>query len=190
MSMLEPTRDFTVNENPPIDAGWLPFPAHTRTEAWRHSWIMRLLERPVVPVFAKSPLPRSKDSDTERNAMLLLVYFHPWTLIQEHHIERVPFALFIKKDEESFCDVRRRWQSRGVESEDSLIYIRNFLNKTRARASGHGQDEDENSDDLLSDDELIVSVDTLAEATETNVGGRKQSSTKGIDKVEKRFIPP
>ena len=87
MALLEPGRDYHVNDHPPSDAGWLPFPAHALTEKWRHSWIMRLLKRPVVPVFANSPIPRGKASDLERNTMLLLVHLHPWTLIEDHHTE-------------------------------------------------------------------------------------------------------
>ena len=189
ISMLEPGKDYTVKEDPPDDAGWLPFPAHPRTEKWRHHWIMRILKRPVVPVFAKSPLPRSKATDVEKNAMLLMVYFHPWTLIEGRHTERVPYAGKLKQGDETFCDAQCKWQGRGVESEDSLNYIRNFMNKTRTRASGPGDDADDNSDDLLSDDELVVSAQTLAEATETNVGGRKQNSAKGDQEHEKRFVP-
>ena len=101
ISMLEPGKDYTVKEDPPDNAGWLPFPAPPRTEKSPHHWIMRLLKRPVVPAFAKSPLPRSKATGVEKNAMLLMVYFHPWTLIEGRHTERVPYAGKLKQDDES-----------------------------------------------------------------------------------------
>ena len=73
----------------------------------------------------------------------------------------------------------------GVESDDSLQYIRNFLNKTRVRASGRDLDDDDNSDDLLSDDELVVSMQTLQEATKTHVGGKKPGTMGDDQDLEK-----
>ena len=48
-----------------------------------------------------------------------------------------------------------------------------FLNMSRTRPSGRG--EASNSDDLLSDVELFVSKDSLPEALQTSVGGRKDA---------------
>ena len=37
-------------------------------------------ERPLVPSFHKTPMPDRKNEDKERNAMLVMTYFHPFTL--------------------------------------------------------------------------------------------------------------
>ena len=169
---LIPGRDYMVISEPSEEAGWLSFANHVRTESWRHSWIMRFRQRPIVPVFAGSPLPKGSAGQDERNSMLLMAYFHPWTLIDTDHCSRVPFLGSLKQEHESYLDARRAWQQRGVECEDSLVYIRNFTNKTRSRASGRDDDKDEQSDDLLSDEELVVSHDMLPEVVVTNVGGR------------------
>ena len=62
--------------------------------------------------------------------------------------------------------------------------MQNFMNKTRVRASGHEHDGSEHSDDLLSDEELVVSHDRLEEATTTNVGGRTNQRLHGEDPAE------
>ena len=80
---------------------------------------------------------------------------------------------------------RARHGRAGVESDDSLQYIRNFLNKTRVRASGRDLDDDDNSGDLLSDDELVVSMQTLQEATKTHVGGKKPGTMGDDQDLEK-----
>ena len=59
-------RDYVINEHPPVGAGWLPFVDVDQTRRWRHSWMMRLRQRPVVPGFGNSPMPRSKASDEEK----------------------------------------------------------------------------------------------------------------------------
>ena len=52
------------------------------------------------------------------------------------------------------------------------MYIWNLINKSQPRASGRDDDHSEHSDDLLSDEELVVSHDMMQEAVVTNVGGR------------------
>ena len=105
-------------------------------------------------------------------------------VVQEEHCARVPFAGRLKQEAETFCDARRQWQERGVECQDALHFVRNFLNKTRTRARG-GDEEYENSDDLLSDDELVVSMETLQEATKTHVGGKKPGTMGDDQDLEK-----
>ena len=63
------------------------------------------------------------------------------------------------------------------------MLIRNFLNKTRARATGRDDEEDEQSEDLLSDEELVVSHDMLSEVVVTNVGGRVVHDTGADDQT-------
>ena len=78
-----------------------------------------------------------------------MAYFHPWTLSDTDDNVRVPFLGSLKQGHQTFAEARRAWQQRGVECEDSLTLVRNFLNKTRAGASGREDEKDEHSDDLL-----------------------------------------
>ena len=55
------------------------------------------------------------------------------------------------------------------------------------RASGRDDGDDDHSDDLLSDDELVVSMKTLQEATKTHVGGKKQGSMEDGQDPEKAY---
>ena len=58
-----------------------------------------------------------------------------------------------------------------------MRFIHNFISMSRARATDKAADE--NSDDLLSDVELTVGTDNLAEALITNVGGRAKRPGEG-----------
>ena len=71
--------DYVIKE----DGGtcWLPFPDIQETRSFRHDWVMEFRRRPSVPTFISSPMPKTGQQHLERNAMLLMAYFHPWTLI-------------------------------------------------------------------------------------------------------------
>ena len=55
---LTPGIDYTVVGDPTEDAGWLPFEDHAQTQAWRHGWVMKFRQRPVVPVLQGHRFPK------------------------------------------------------------------------------------------------------------------------------------
>ena len=175
---LCPGEDYTVRQ-PEAEEDWLAFPDRADTAQWRHSWVMRRLPCPVVPVFSGCPMPKAHAGAEEKNAMLVLAYFHPWTLIEEDHCEHVPFVGQLKQGSDSFLGARQEWQRRGVPCEEAARYIRNFLNMVRTRASGSGGPHEDNSDDLLSDVEVTVTKESLPDTLATKVGGHVAASEWG-----------
>ena len=111
--------------------------------------------------------------------MLLMAYYHPWTLIDVAHSTRATFLGALKQEHNTFLDAQSAWRQRGIVCEESQMFIRNFINKTRTRASSGDDDKGEQSDDLLSDEELIVSSGRLSEAVLINVGGRGARDVHG-----------
>ena len=90
----------------------------------------------------------------EKNARVLMAYHHPWTLVKAEHDEQVPHVDRLLQGCQSFAAALCEWQKRGVTCKESKHYVINYSNMSRARPSGRG--EDSNSEDLLSDEELIV----------------------------------
>ena len=64
-----------------------------------------------------------------------------------------------------------QWFDGRILSEESKRYIQNFLVVTRTRPED--DDLDANSDDILSDEELIIDNSTFEEAISTRVGSGK-----------------
>ena len=67
-----------------------------------------------------------------------------------------------------------------------MRHVSNLLAVHRVRPQDHSSDE-ENSDDLLSDEELEISTEMLSEALATRIGGRKKAIDEdGKDETESR----
>lgn len=151
---------------------WVTFPSTQYTELWRHDWVMMQRRRPVVPTFAGSPLPRAGIGSAERNACIVLTYFHAWQLSKPEAMwNDVPFVGQLRKGHETWSAALSAWINGSVPSESTARYVHNFLCMTRARPRDN--DDVGNSDDMVSDEELFVSSDRLAEALHTAVGGKQ-----------------
>ena len=71
------------------------------------------------------------------------------------------------------------WRFDGrILSEESKRYIRNFLVVTRTRPED--DDLDANSDDVLSDEELIIDNSNFEEAVSTRVGSGKKTPRQQV----------
>ena len=91
--------------------------------------------------------------------MIVMTYFHPWTLATEQfQDEHVPHARHLRKGFESWTRALEHWFAGRVLSTTAVQYINNFLSVTRARPQ-NDQYDDENSDDVVSDEELFVSTE-------------------------------
>ena len=74
------------------------------------------------------------------------------------------------------------WFDGRVLCEEVKRYINNFMVVTRARPE---EDVDNNSDDLVSDDELVVDQDNFADAVATRIGtGRDMPDSRCAGQVE------
>ena len=88
---FQPGRDYIIKEVPPEDANWYPFEETTFTSTYRHTWVLARRRRPNDPCFMRCPMPRRGEGEAERNAAIIMTYFHPFTLNPEWNTEDVPY---------------------------------------------------------------------------------------------------
>ena len=132
------------------NANWFPFEENTYTSDYRHNWVLVRRNQPHDPTFLHCPMPRRGDGEHERNAALIMTYFHPFTLNPGWHEEHVPFLGRMCGQLDSWHMSMMQWFDGRILSEESRRYIQNFLVVTRVRPEDDNAEE--NSDDLLSDD--------------------------------------
>ena len=97
-------------------------------------------------------MPRRGLQQQERNAALLMTYFHPFTLNRAAADEHVPFLVDLRGGHTSWHDALLHWFNGRVLSKESKRYIDNVLVATRARPDADDSGG-ENSDDILSDED-------------------------------------
>ena len=169
---LLPGIDYVVKAEGGVD--WVAFDDVGGTKDIRNTWILRRRRRPVAPTFWGSPLPRRGRSTADRNACIIMTYFHPWTLQESRHDDHIPYAGALRKDSETWEGALRVWLDGNILCEESKRYIGNFMSVYRVRP---GNDDDdaasENSADMLSDEDLEVTKDMLADVLSTRIGGRQ-----------------
>ena len=98
-------------------------------------------------------------------------YFRLWTLREGDADEHVPFAGQLRKANDTWQETLRTWLDGQVLCEEARRYVANVLSVHRVRHSDDDS-EPENSDDLISDEDLILSSSALDEALDTRIGGR------------------
>ena len=174
---LEPGVDYRVKEG--LHADWIAFPESPITEMIRHKWIIKRRSRPCAPMFLGSPVP-VKGCDSQRSAMLTMVYFRPWTLWPDYEEEQryVPYAGKLRPDDKTWQQELGDWLSGHVLSEESVRYINNFMSVYRVRP--RDVSEEIRSDEEFSDVELELTERDLERALQTKIGGRakKADSTR------------
>ena len=163
-------KDYKIKNIPPPNADWYPFADTLFTADYRHSWVLVRRKRPMDPTFLHCPMPRRGEGERERNAALIMTYFRPFTLNPQWHTEDVPFLGQMCGQSDSWHASMLYWFDGHILSEESKRYIQNFLVVTRVRPEEEDMDH---SDDLLSDDELILDNSSFEEAISTRVGSRR-----------------
>lgn len=89
---LQGGRDYVVKDvSASKVSSWAPLPENDFTSTYRHNWVLERNNRPRDPVFFGCPMPRRGSEETERNAALILTFFHPFTLNSSIADEDVPF---------------------------------------------------------------------------------------------------
>ena len=132
---------------------WLPLPDNDYTREFRHDWVLQRNRRPRDPTFAGCPMPRRGADEQERNAALIMTYFHPFTLNPDLCSEHVPFLGNLCVAGKSWHESMRHWFDGRLLCEETKRYVNNFLAVTRTRPD---EEEDARSEDKFSDDELVV----------------------------------
>ena len=126
-------------------------------------------------MFLRCPLPRRVEGEAERNAAIIMTYFHPFTLNPDWNTEDVPFLRQLCSIENSWHSSMLRWFDGRVLSDESCRYLTNFLVVNRVRPE---EENMENSDDLLSDEEFVVDNSSFLDAISTRITQRGKQSEK------------
>jgi hypothetical protein len=95
--------------------------------------------------------------------------FHPWTLNPEMSAEDVHFFGGLCPADKTWNDSLRFWLNGRILTEEFHKYIRNFIVVTRVRP--RDTEEEDCSDEQVSDEELVVNKFNFAEVVETRIGG-------------------
>jgi len=172
--------DYIVRAGGP---GWVAYPDVPAAKHFRHTWVLTRRRRPVTPSFAGAPLPRHGGAEQQRAALIIMSYFHPWTLRHADAQEHVPYAGALRHERATWQEVMCTWFDGKVLCAEAKRYVGNFLSVHRVRPTDDGS-EDGNSDDIISDEELQVSQTTLAEALATRIGGREGTEAEEEEGVE------
>ncbi len=125
--------DYKVKDKAPSGADWLPLPDNEHTAAYRHNWVFVRNRRPLDPSFLYCPMPRRGEGQQERNAALIMSYFHPFTLNPAEGSEDVPYLGDLQGQHRTWHTAMLHWFDGRVLSEESTRYITNFLVVTRSR---------------------------------------------------------
>ncbi len=177
---LQPGVHYLVREQ--SDGSWIPFDDRPATAALRHTRVLQRRRRPPAPTFYAAPLPHHGPGQGERNALITMTYFHPWTLCEAAAVEHVPHPRDLKNGSETWQEALQVWLEGRVLCQEARRYKSNFIAVHRVRPTG---DEDaglDNSDDLMTDEELEVTADMLPDVLGTRQRGT--SGDNGMDGVD------
>ena len=114
-------------------------------------------------------------------------YFHPWTLRQSDSDDHVKYAGALRSDEETWRDAMQTWLDGNVLCQEAKQYICNFFAVHRMRPRDDDDEDDCNSQDVVSDEELEISKASLADALATRIGGKEGQDTDTTDKGPSHF---
>ena len=105
-----------------------------------------------MPSFHGAPQPKHRPGEEERNAMLLMAYFRPFSLLADDDVD-VPHVAHLKKDEETWAEAAASWLNGGLSCDESKRYVQNFMNVVDMRPVTE-EDAPRHDDDLFSDEEM------------------------------------
>ena len=166
---LLPGTDYKVKDG---GVDWIACPDHGSTKHFRNTWILVRRKRPRVPAFFGAPVPRHAQGEHDRAALIVLSYFHPWTLRANDADRHVQYAGVLRGPNESWQDALRTLLEGNIVCREAQRFVRKCLAVHRMRP----RDEDEadcNRDDVVSDEELEVSRIALVDALATRIGGKE-----------------
>ena len=102
-------------------------------------------ERPKVPTFHKAPMPDRRNTDKERNAMLVMTYFHPFTIFKNVDKE-IPHVSDLRRGNASWETALVTWLTGNILTHEARKYIQNVFFVAQMRPdfepSGNKNDED------------------------------------------------
>ena len=164
---LLPGTDYEIKDKILDSDDWMALPKNVYTEDYRHDWILQRNCRPCDPSFAHCPMPRRGVDEKDRNASILLTYFHPFTLNPDNADGDVPFLGNLCEAGLTWNESLLKWFDGRVACQETKRYVDNFLAVTRTRPD---DEAGERSDDDFSDEELEISAHNFSEILKTRMG--------------------
>ena len=83
-----------------------------------------------------------------------------------------------------WTEAMNTWFDGRILTTEAARFVSNFMCVSRLRPKDNDNEADGNSDDLVSDEELILDSKDLTEALQTKIGGKKPSEEQGINEEE------
>jgi len=88
----------------------------------------------------------------------------------------VPTLQTLKHGCEAWETALTQWLDGNIICEESRRYVSNFISMHRLRPGGEDEDGMANPDDMVKDEAVYVTKDTLDEVLETRIGGKTHQS--------------
>lgn len=155
---------------------WVALEDVPAMSSFRNQWILQRRRRPMAPHFKGCPLPRHHAGAAEQNAKLTMTYFHPWTLRPAWSDRHVPSAQELRGECESWSSALTQWLDGNIISLESKRFVSNFISIHRLRPGEDEEDGFANPDDIIDDEDVLVTKDMLPEVLETRIGGKAKQS--------------
>ena len=113
---------------------WLAYPDVESIAHFRHTWIIRRRNRPVIPCFGGCPLPRHGSiDDADKTALIVMTYFRLWNLCTGNADDVVVHAGNLCCEASSWNEAFATWLDGNVVSNEFARYVNNFFNVSRIR---------------------------------------------------------
>ena len=166
-------QDYVVKEEGGDD--WLPFPDLPSLQKIRHTWMVVRNERPKNPSFHGAPMPKRKLGNEERNALITMTYFHPFTLHKDEADEHVPHVQHLRGSKMTWEEALKDWFANKVLCSESQRFIQNFFNVAQMRPEYIGE-EGKHDEDVFSDEELDKPEMNIDNLLRTQIGHCKENA--------------
>ena len=112
--------DYQVKEFLSPQSDWLPLPNNIYTKEFRNNLVFVRNQRPIDPSFTSCPMPRRGAEQENRNAAIMMTYFHSYTLNPDLDIDvHVPYIGNLCCGGSTWHEAMLRWFDGNVFSEES-----------------------------------------------------------------------
>ena len=178
-SAFEGGKDYLINEEG--GESWVPFPDIPVLARIRQTWILVRNERPKVPSFCKAPMPDRKNGNEERNARIVMTYFHPFTLQEDVKNPDVPHVSCLRREEESWEKSLMAWLDGNVLTHEARNAIQNFFFVAQMRPD-FIPDANKNDEDIFSDEDIDRETIDIQRLLHTHCGtARDDNEDEGME---------
>ena len=133
-------------------------------------------------------MPDKRRGDDERNARIVMTYFHPFTLHKTTDNDMIPHASNLRPENQSWMVSLRKWLDGEVLTYESRNYIQNFFCVAQMRPD-FLPEANKNDEDLFSDEELDMEKVSLEELLRTHVGSTRDTVEEAVHNGDDEEAP-